>query len=540
MHVDDAVVWNIGEIARKTGLSVKLIRHWSDVGVVPPAGRTAAGYRVYDSESLARLELARTLRDLGLGLSQIRDVLDRGHTLAEVAAAHVDALEVRIRALRTQQAVLRSVTRRTTTAEGLAHMTRSARLSAAERRTLIEEFVAGALTDLDVPAYRRGLLAATPDLPDDPTDEQVDAWLELSELVTDPDLRAGMRRMARYAAEHAPGDHDEDALREARQLTDDWTLRVNTAIGEGIAADSPAADEVVAAVVAAWIPTQARTRDAVQADGAHARRVLLEQLDVASDRKVERYWQLMCLVNGWPVRPAMAAAGDWLTTALRANPAPGARAEELGTLYDAGADAWRPAGVLDACERTLAVVEDLVRAVQPDQFGLPTPCGDWDVRALLNHLVWENLLWAGLADGTPRSDVTADHLGQDPVAAFRAAAGSALAAFRRPGMLDRRYGPAPGRRLVEQLVIEMLVHGWDLATALGRPRDLVPDLAGSALPVVREIYDGLPRTPGGSFGPSRPVPHDAPALDRLAGHLGRTVTDLGGRFSGRAPGACTT
>lgn len=523
MHVDDTGLWGIGEIARKAGLSVKLVRHWSDVGVVPPAGRTEAGYRVYDSESLARLQLARTLRDLGLGLSRIREVLDRECTLAEVAAAHVDALEAHIRALRTQQAVLRSVTRRSTTAEGLALMTRTAHLSAAERRTLIHEFVTETLADLDVPAYRRGLLATTPDLPDNPSDEQVDAWIELSELVTHPALRAGMRRMARYAAEHAPGDHDESTLRDAERLTDGWTRRVNTAIREGIAPDSPAADPVIAAIVTAWIPTQTRTRHAVRNDGAEARRVLLDQLEVVCGSEVERYWQLMCTINGWPVRPSLAAPADWLKTALRANPAPGARAEELGTLYDDEPDAWQPAGVLDACDRVLAAVEGLVHAVDPDQFGLPTPCADWDVRSLLHHLVWENLLWAGLANGTPRSDVTADHLGDDHISAFRTAAQSSLSAFRRPGVLDQRFGPAPGRRLVEQLVIEMLVHAWDLATAIEHPRDLVPDLAESALPVVREIYGGLPRTPGGSFAPSKPVPHDAPALDHLAGYLGRTV-----------------
>ncbi|WP_329144607.1 TIGR03086 family metal-binding protein [Streptomyces sp. NBC_01456] len=524
MHVGDAGLRGIGEIARKTGLSVKLIRHWSDVGVVPPAGRTPAGYRVYNSESQARLELARTLRDLGLGLSQIRDVLNREHTLTEVATAHVDALEVQIRALRTQQAVLRSVTRRSTTAEGLAFMTRTARLSASERRMLIQEFVTEALADLDVPAYRRGLLAATPDLPDNPTDEQVDAWIELSELVSDPALCTGVRRIAQYAAEHAPGDHDDRTLQEARQLTDDWTQRVNTAIHAGIAPDSPAADQVVAAVVTAWIPTQTHTRNAVHTDGAPARRVLLDQLEIVCDTKVERYWQLMCIINGWPLRPSMAAAGNWLKTALRTNPAPGARAEELGTLYDTEVDAWQPAGVLDGCARILAAVNDLVRAVGPDQFSLPTPCAQWDVRTLLDHLVWENLLWAGLANGAPRSDVTADHLGEDHMEAFHAAAQASLAAFRRPGMLDQRYGPAPGRRLVEQLVIEMLVHSWDLATAIGHPRDLVPDLAESALPVVREICGSLPRTPGGSFAPPQPVPHDASALDHLASYLGRTVS----------------
>ncbi|WP_030410508.1 hypothetical protein [Streptomyces sp. NRRL S-1448] len=55
----------------------------------------------------------------------------------------------------------------------------------------------------------------------------------------------------------------------------------------------------------------------------------------------------------------------------------------------------------------------------------------------------------------------------------------------------------------------MLVHSWDLATALGHPRDLVPDLAESALPVVRELYGSLPRTPGGSFAPPQEAPRDA-------------------------------
>ncbi|MFC9426904.1 TIGR03086 family metal-binding protein [Streptomyces sp. NPDC056987] len=524
MHVDDATFWSIGEVARKTGLKVKLIRHWSDTGVVQPARRTSAGYRVYDSEAVVRLELARTLRDLGLSLATIRDVLSREHTLVEVAAAHVDALEAQIRTLRSQQAVMRSVTRRDTTTEGLTFMTRLARMSAAERRTIIQDFVTETLGELDVPTYRRGLLAATADLPADPTDEQVDAWIELSELVADPALRSGMRRMARYAAEHAPGEHDEGALREVQRVTDDWLRRVNAAMEEGIAPDSPVADTVVADTVVAWIPTQASMPHGLHTDDAQARSLLLEQLEVACDVYVERYWQLLCIINAWPTRPSMAAAGEWLMTALRTNPEPGARATELSEMYDTGADAWGPAGVLNACGEVLDVVNSLVSAVDPSQFDLATPCADWDVRALLNHLVWENLLWAGLADGTPRSDMTADHLGKNHIEAFHSASRAALTAFGRPGMLDQRYGPAPGRRLVEQLVIEMLVHGWDLAQATGQPRDLVPDLAESALPVVREIYGGLPRTAASSFAPPQPVPAGATALDRLAAYLGRVVT----------------
>lgn len=524
MHVEDNTFWSIGEVARKSGLSVKLIRHWSDTGLIPPAHRTPAGYRQYGTEALARLQLARTLRELGLGLATIRDVLEREDTLSEVAATHIDALETQIRLLRTQQAVLRSVTRRDTTAEGLTTMTELARMSAAERRTIIQDFVTDTLGELDVPTYRRDLLAATPDLPADPTDEQVDAWLELGELVRNPALRDGLRRMAQYAAEHHPGEHDDVALRDAERVTDDWLRRVDTAMERGIAPDSPAADPVVTDIVATWLPTQTAADGERLADGAGARALLLEQLEVASDSLMERYWQLLCVINGRPVRPTIAATGRWLTTALRANPEPGARAARLAATYDAGQDVWEPIGVLTACEQVLDAVDTLVRTVEPQQFDRPTPCADWDVRTLLSHLVWENLLWAGLADGAPRADFTADHLGDDHVAAFRAASRTARTAFARPGMLEQRYGPAPGRRLVEQLVIETLVHGWDLARATGQPFDTVQHLAEPALHVVREIHADLPRAPGASFAPPRQAPAHATALDRLAAYLGRTVT----------------
>jgi len=167
-------------------------------------------------------------------------------------------------------------------------------------------------------------------------------------------------------------------------------------------------------------------------------------------------------------------------------------------------------------------VTELVRATTVDHFDLPTPCTDWSVRDLLNHLVWENLIWGGLAQGNPPTTGHADdHLGNDHVAAFETAAAQAREAFHQPGLLSRSFGPAPGRRVVEQLLIELLVHGWDLATAIGRPRDLEPEIARAALPVVHEIYGDLPRTAGGSIAAAREIAKDAAPLDRLAAFLGR-------------------
>ncbi|MGY0489436.1 TIGR03086 family metal-binding protein [Streptomyces sp. WG-D5] len=516
-------LWGIGAVAAQTGLPVKVVRHWSDVGVVAPVGRTAGGYRLYDTGGVARLHLARTLRDLGMGLGEIRAALDREDGLTQVAAAHVEALEAQIRRLRTHQAVLRTVTRRTTH-EGLALMTATAHMSLDERRKLVHDFLTDTLGDLDVPHFRDGLLAAGADLPEDPTDEQVDAWLELGELVAGGELHPAMRRIAEYAARHGQGEGAQDpaAAEAMRALTDVWTARVRTAMRAGIAADSPAADRAVADVVAAWLPSRANPAPAVTFDGPEARTLLHEQLTAASEPAVERFWQLLCVLGGGPAPAGIAEEGQWLITALCANPAPDARSTRLEALYTETADPW-PGGVLEAFTRVQDAVATLVRTTAPDQFGAPTPCKDWTVRDLLDHLVWENTVWGGLAKGTPPTGGghTDNHLGDDHIAAFATAASRAREAFHQPGMLERSFGPGPGRRVVEQLLIELLVHGWDLATALGRDRDLEPDIARAALPVVQDIYGDLPRTTGGSFALPQPAPEHAPALDRVAALLGR-------------------
>lgn len=183
--------------------------------------------------------------------------------------------------------------------------------------------------------------------------------------------------------------------------------------------------------------------------------------------------------------------------------------------------------VLDAFTRVIAEVEALVAAVEPGQLTAPTPCSEFQVRALINHLIFENLAHAALADGTtiPTPDAVTDYVGDDHVGAYRESARAVRAAFERPGMVTQRYGPleAPGSMLVQQLIIELLSHGWDLAKATGQPADLSPDVAEDTLSVVRAWYRDQPRGPGNAFEPEQPVPAGASAADRLAAYLGRVV-----------------
>jgi DNA-binding transcriptional MerR regulator len=104
--MNDDTLYSIGELDRRTGLAVRTIRFYSDRGVVPPTNRSPAGYRLYDLDALVRLDLVRTLRDLGDDLATIQRVLGREITVPEVAAAHAEALDVQIRALRLRRAVL--------------------------------------------------------------------------------------------------------------------------------------------------------------------------------------------------------------------------------------------------------------------------------------------------------------------------------------------------------------------------------------------------------------------------------------------------
>ncbi|MGX1761771.1 TIGR03086 family metal-binding protein [Streptomyces lydicus] len=546
MYEDGTGLLTIGALARLTGVPVKTIRSWSDQDLLPPAARTPAGYRLYGADAPARLEIVRSLRDLGVGLAAIRSVLHRECTVAETAAQCADALDAQIRTLQLQRAVLRSVATRGSAAEELPTMTELARLSDRERRRIITDFVEDALDGVHAPAYRSGLLAAVPDLPDDPTPEQIDAWTALTALVRGSELRAALRRLAEYSARTGPaasepraasGAHTagettpaasqqatpEQAAQEqatqqeaAVRVAELMRLRGEEAVTAGIAPDSPAAEPFLTELIAAWLPTQAGTADPPDGDGPQARGRLLEQVETAAEPAVERYWQLLCTVTGRPAPPRWDLAGTWTAAALRAHPRP----YELDRSAFDGTD---PDRVMHAYEQVIRDVSALVTAVRPKDLGLPTPCAGWRVRQLLDHMVWENLMAASIAEDAPRTDHTADHLGDDHRAAFEDSARAALAAFTHSGMLRRTYGPyeAPGAMLVQQVVVELLAHGWDLARATGAPTGLAPAVAEETLAAARRIYGAAPRTEGGSFAPERPAPPGANATDRLAAFLGR-------------------
>lgn len=138
----------------------------------------------------------------------------------------------------------------------------------------------------------------------------------------------------------------------------------------------------------------------------------------------------------------------------------------------------------EAYRRALDDFGALVHQIGPEQWDNPTPCVDWEVRALVNHVVGENL-WAPelLAGRTPAEVGDAfegDLLGDDPIKAFDTSAVPAMQAAAGLQVLDRivhlPFGDVPGREYITELFADALIHTWDLARAIGAGERLDPEL----------------------------------------------------------------
>jgi uncharacterized protein (TIGR03086 family) len=177
-------------------------------------------------------------------------------------------------------------------------------------------------------------------------------------------------------------------------------------------------------------------------------------------------------------------------------------------------------------ERALDETARIAEGVRSDELDLPTPCTQWDVRALLNHMVGGNLRFAALAEGTPltRAAAAQDLLGDNPSRAYRESAEAMKRAWRQPGRLEGMYelpiGVLPGQAALTLRLNEAILHGWDLARATGQPADLDGRLAAHVLGFAEQAL-ATPESRAARIGPSVPVAADASVTDRLVAFLGR-------------------
>jgi hypothetical protein len=196
----------------------------------------------------------------------------------------------------------------------MALMKPLAKLSAAERKQLIDDFADEVFSGLDADQGLAAHLRQAPDLPEDPTPEQVDAWVELAELVRDPDFRRRIRAMAEHGARERElglgGLAESGDAEENLRLVAGITQHAGAALRRGVAPESAEAAEVLRRVLG-------------ERPDARRLREVLRHLEAFTDARAERYWQLVGVINGWPPFPSRVPAFEWLIAALRArHPAP--------------------------------------------------------------------------------------------------------------------------------------------------------------------------------------------------------------------------
>ena len=177
-------------------------------------------------------------------------------------------------------------------------------------------------------------------------------------------------------------------------------------------------------------------------------------------------------------------------------------------------------------DRALEATTAIVAEVKAGQLGAPTPCADFDVRALLNHMIGGNYRFVTMAAGEPGSAVpaTGDFVADEPLSPYRESAAAVSRAWHQPGVLERivqlPFGEFPGAFAIGIHTVEAIVHGWDLATATGQPTELDGDLYEVAWQNCKDIDENF-RGPGRPFGPAVPAPPGASDTARLMAWLGR-------------------
>jgi uncharacterized protein (TIGR03086 family) len=177
--------------------------------------------------------------------------------------------------------------------------------------------------------------------------------------------------------------------------------------------------------------------------------------------------------------------------------------------------------------RALERARRAVAGVREDQWGSGSDCEGWTVRELVNHIVTGNYWAAELGSGQTIEEVgdrlDGDVLGTDPLRAYDDSSIMAAAVFREPGAMEApcavSYGPVPGEVYCGHRFLDVLIHGWDVASSTGQDTTLEPELVEACFEVIEPQLDML--VGSGMFGTKLEVPDDAGRQTQLLAVLGR-------------------
>jgi len=236
----------IGEVSQRTGVPVKTLRFYSDEGRLPLAGRTSSGYRLYATQALVRIAVIRTLRDAGLSICSIKKGLFHEMSLADALRLRLAAVEAQIVSLQRVGAALRAALRAEPDEDDLSRIYAVTRLSNEERKAVIERFFDRVSEGIPIDeTWKRRMVEATaPKLPDNPRPDQLDAWIELAEILSDAAFIENLRENAKEVW----GKFEMDAM---RRVGDEVAAAAKKALSRSIPPESEEAKHIVERYAAA-------------------------------------------------------------------------------------------------------------------------------------------------------------------------------------------------------------------------------------------------------------------------------------------------
>ena len=179
--------------------------------------------------------------------------------------------------------------------------------------------------------------------------------------------------------------------------------------------------------------------------------------------------------------------------------------------------------------RALWLFGEKVMAIKDDQWHDPTPCTEWDVRMLVNHLVSENRWMPPLLVGKTIAEVggalDGDILGEEPKRAWAESANDATAAVGEPGAMEKvvhvSFGDISGEEYTTQVFTDLVIHGWDLARAIGADEAMDPELLQATHDVIAPMVAQFKAS--GVYGPDVTPPPGSDLQTRLLAMVGRVA-----------------
>lgn len=191
----------------------------------------------------------------------------------------------------------------------------------------------------------------------------------------------------------------------------------------------------------------------------------------------------------------------------------------------------RPALVDPAGSYALALdsTHNFVAAMGAVDWDAPTPCSEWSVRDLLQHIIygtiWIDDVFAGKTVAEVGDKYEGDLIGEDPLASYDAAMASAKAAVAKPGAMEQvchlRRGDVQGADYLTSMFTDAFVHGWDLAKATGQDATLDPALVEICYELAKQREERFRTSPAFGEGKVRDPGEDADPQVRMLSILGR-------------------